>query len=153
MNFVGEIRRRARHIVGPILGITLFAYFAYHAVQGDRGLIAWLKLSQQVETAQMQYDKVRARREAFAHRVSLLEPNGLDPDMLEERARVELGLSHPDDIIILSHSAPAVLHDTEATPDMALPEPEPAASPTPPPLEQPLDRKALDELIGNAIAR
>ncbi|MEE8139521.1 MAG: septum formation initiator family protein, partial [Alphaproteobacteria bacterium] len=78
MDLLGEIRRRARHIVGPVAGITLFGYFAYHVVQGDRGLIAWLKLSQQVETAQLQYDETVARRTEFAHRVGLLQPQSLD---------------------------------------------------------------------------
>jgi hypothetical protein len=39
MTLLGEIRVRARLIVGPVLAATVFAYFAYHAVQGDRGLI------------------------------------------------------------------------------------------------------------------
>ena len=101
MNLLGEIRRRSRHIIGPVAGITLFGYFAYHVVQGDRGLIAWLKLSQQVETAQIQYDETAALRTEFAHRVGLLQPQSLDPDLLEERARSVLGLAHRDDIIIM----------------------------------------------------
>lgn len=101
MNLVGEIRRRARHIVGPVVGISFFAYFAYHVVQGDRGLIAWAKMSQQVETAQMEYDRAVAQRVAFGNRVRLLQPQSLDIDLLEERARVTLGLVHRDDIVIM----------------------------------------------------
>ena len=101
MNLLGEIRRRARHIVGPVAGITLFVYFAYHVVQGDRGLIAWLKLSQQVETAQIEYDRAVNERVAFGNRVRLLQPQSLDTDLLEERARVTLGLAHRDDIVIM----------------------------------------------------
>ena len=101
MNIFGEIRRRARHIVGPVAGITLLVYFVYHMVQGDRGLIAWLKLSQQVEIARVEYNDVLARRVEFANRVSLLHPASLDRDLLEERARGTLGLGHPDDLVIL----------------------------------------------------
>ena len=101
MNLVGEIRRRARHIVGPVAAITLFAYFTYHVVQGDRGLIAWLKLSQQVETAQIEYDRAVNERMAFGSRVRLLQPKSLDIDLLEERARITLGLAHRDDILIM----------------------------------------------------
>lgn len=106
MNLLGEVRRRARHIVGPVLGITLFAYFTYHVVQGDRGLIAWWKLSQQVETAQAEFQRLAAERAAFAHRVRLLQPDSLDPDFLEERARAVLGFAHPDDIVIF-YDAPS----------------------------------------------
>ena len=101
MNLVGEIRRRARHIVGPVAAITLFAYFTYHVVQGDRGLIAWLKLSQQVETAQIEYDRAVNERVVFGSRVRLLQPQSLDTDLLEERARITLGLAHRDDILIM----------------------------------------------------
>jgi cell division protein FtsB len=31
----------------------------------------------------------------------LLRPESLDPDMLEERARVLLNLAHPNDIVIM----------------------------------------------------
>ena len=44
MRLIGEIRHRARHVVGPFLGICAAAYFAYHAIQGDRGLMAWARL-------------------------------------------------------------------------------------------------------------
>ena len=127
MNLLGEIRRRARHIVGPVVGITLFGYFAYHVVQGDRGLIAWLKLSQQVETAQIQYSETVAKRTEFAHRVRLLQPRTLDPDLLEERARTVLGLVHPDDIIIMG-AAPM------------------AGAARPAPWDQ-VDRHGLDDLV------
>jgi cell division protein FtsB len=144
MNLVGEIRRRARHIVGPVMGITLFAYFAYHAVQGDRGLIAWWKLGQQVETAQAQYDETLAKREAFAHRVALLRPDALDLDLLEERARLLIGMAHPDDVVILR---PAGLAAAEA------PEPKFEVVPVPPSSVRGLDRGALDDLIGDTIGR
>ncbi len=142
MNLLGEIRRRARHIVGPVAGITLFGYFAYHVVQGDRGLIAWLKLSQQVETAQLQYDETVAKRTEFAHRVRLLHPQSLDPDLLEERARSVLGLVHPDDVIIMDGAwspAPA---------DMTAPVSRPAPAPS-----RGMDRRALDDLINTTLER
>ncbi len=144
MNLVGEIRRRARHIVGPVMGITLFAYFAYHAVQGDRGLIAWWKLGQQVETAQARFDETLAKRQAFAHRVGLLRPDALDRDLLEERARLLLGMAHPDDVVILR---PAGLASA------AVAEPKFQVVPVPPSPVRGLDRGALDDLIGDTLGR
>lgn len=136
MNLLGEIRRRARHIVGPVAGITLFGYFAYHVIQGDRGLIAWLKLSQQVETAQLQYDETVARRTEFAHRVGLLQPQSLDPDLLEERVRSVLGLAHPDDIIIMGGArSPTAAHGEAPAPWRGV------------------DRRAMDHLITTTFER
>ncbi|MGY9005013.1 MAG: FtsB family cell division protein [Alphaproteobacteria bacterium] len=113
MTFLGEIKTRARHIVGPVLAATLFAYFSYHAVQGDRGLIAWLNLVQQVQDSQLEFDTLSAKRQILLRRVRLLQSNTLDRDLLDERTRAILGLAHPDDIIILSDdltSLPANLY-------------------------------------------
>ena len=140
MNLLGEIRRRAHHIIGPVAGITLFGYFAYHVVQGDRGLIAWLKLSQQVETAQLQYDETVAKRAAFAHRVRLLQSRSLDPDLLEERARSVLGLAHPDDIIIMQGARAPEPADGTAPAEL------PALAPT-----QRVDRRGLGDLINTTL--
>lgn len=100
MTLLGELRTRARHIVGPVLAATVFAYFAYHAVQGDRGLLAWVKLSQQVQDAQMEYEKLDAKRADLARRVHLMHPESLDRDLLDERVRVMLGYVGKDDMVI-----------------------------------------------------
>jgi cell division protein FtsB len=95
------IRLRARVIIGPILGISLVAYFAYHLVQGDRGLIAWLRLTQQINEAHMTLAQVQAERDPLAHRVSLMRDR-LDPDLLDETARSSLNLVGSDEIVIFN---------------------------------------------------
>lgn len=96
MILLHEMRKRARHIAGPVFAIAVFSYFAYHSVQGDRGLIAWLQLTQQVEIAQTTLEKVSRERSVLEHRARLLRPDNLDPDMLDERARQVLGVARPD---------------------------------------------------------
>ena len=100
MTLLGHLRTRAHHIIGPVIAATVFAYFAYHAVQGDRGLLAWFKLGQQVEDARFEYERISARREDLAARVRLLQPGSLDRDLLEERVRAMLGYVHRDDVVI-----------------------------------------------------
>jgi len=100
MMLLSEVRKRARHIAGPVLGACIFSYFAYHAVQGDRGIFAWLKLTQQVQEARGTLGSVSAEWEILERRTSLLRPDNLDPDMLSERARAVLGLAHPNDVVI-----------------------------------------------------
>jgi cell division protein FtsB len=101
MVFIAEIRKRARFVAGPVLGISLAAYFAYHLVEGERGLIAWHRLSQQLKEAKTTQAEVRADRNALDRRVGLLRPEHLDRDMLDERARETLNLAGPNDIVIL----------------------------------------------------
>ena len=95
-----DMRRRFRHILGPMVGLSALAYFAYHTVEGDRGLLAWLRLRGQIDDAELQLAQVSSEREALEHRVLLLRPDHLDPDMLEERARALDDLGRPGDIVV-----------------------------------------------------
>ena len=101
MGLLQEIRARARHVVGPVLGVCAVGYFAYHVVHGDRGLIAWWNIKQRVAAAESALAAVREQRERLEHRVQLMEPDSLDPDLLEERARLMLNYGYPNDIVIL----------------------------------------------------
>jgi cell division protein FtsB len=102
MTLLSEIRRRSRLVVGPVLGITLAGYFAYHLVQGDRGLIAWLRLTQQFREARLDLDRVEGERQALDRRVNLLRSDHLDRDMLDERARSTLNLVGPNELVIFN---------------------------------------------------
>ena len=103
MQALDAIRLRARVIIGPILGISLVIYFAYHLVQGDRGLIAWLRLTQQINEAHMALAQVDAQRDPLAHRVSLMRDK-LDPDLLDETARGALNLVGADEVVIFNRT-------------------------------------------------
>ena len=107
MVFGQEISRKARQVLGPLMGAALMAYFAYHAVQGDRGLIAWWNLRYEIEKTDYELANVTAEKAALEHRVSLLRPESLDRDMLEERARLMLGALNPDDLFVPTPGAAA----------------------------------------------
>jgi len=100
-HLVREIRFRARHIVLPLLGCLAIVYFGYHAVEGDRGLFAWVAKSNQAAVARAEVAALRAERESLEHKVARLRPESLDLDLLDERARAVLNLSSPDEIVII----------------------------------------------------
>jgi cell division protein FtsB len=102
MSILREIRRRSRLVVGPILGISLCGYFAFHLVEGDRGLLAWLRLSQQLREARTTLAQAEAERSTLERRVQLLRPEHIDRDMLDERARSQLDLVGRNDIVIVT---------------------------------------------------
>ena len=101
MRINSEIRLRARHAVVPTIGLCLLVYFAYHAVQGDRGLKAQQQLSRQIAETRAALADVEARRATIERRVRLLRSDGLDLDMLDEQTREQLMLADPRDRIIL----------------------------------------------------
>ncbi|MSO74593.1 MAG: septum formation initiator family protein [Alphaproteobacteria bacterium] len=98
---VREIRFRARHIVLPLLGCLAIVYFGYHAVQGERGLFAWVANSNKGAAARTHLAALSAEREGLEHKVARLRPESLDLDLLDERARALLNLSSPDEIVII----------------------------------------------------
>ena len=102
MKLIAEIGSRAWHIVGPVLGVCVAAYFGYHAVHGQRGVMAVLRLKQDVAQARAAHAEVSARWRALEHRVGLLNPATLDPDMLDERARVMLNYGRDDEIVVFT---------------------------------------------------
>jgi cell division protein FtsB len=106
MMVLQEIKRRAGFIAGPVLGISLMGYFGYHLVQGDRGLLAWLRLTQELKVAKTQLASLDDERGALDRHVSLLRPEHIDPDMLDERARATLNLSGPHEIVIMRGNLP-----------------------------------------------
>jgi len=101
MGFFLEIKRRAGQIIGPVAGITMVVYFAYHSIQGERGFIVMGKLEHQVSDLGAELSVLREKRIKIENRVALLRPDHLDSDMLEERARIVLGYTQGDEIILL----------------------------------------------------
>ncbi len=94
-------RRTALGFVFPLACLGLAAYFGYYLLYGKHGVVRVAHLQEQIETAQRELELVRSERQALEHRVSLLRPESVDPDLLEEQARARLGLTAPDEVVIL----------------------------------------------------
>jgi cell division protein FtsB len=106
-----EIRRRARQIAPQVLLACLAAYFGYHAVQGDRGVLARVRLEQELAEARA-LDRELAREQARLTRaVALMRPDHLDPDLLEEQARLILNFGGPNDFLVLQPEGAAPAQD------------------------------------------
>jgi cell division protein FtsB len=75
-------------------------YFAYHAVEGDYGLLALAKLKDREASLETQLAKVKADRARMESRVALLRPESLDRDMVDERAREALNMVDAKDVVI-----------------------------------------------------
>ena len=102
MYLAQDLACRLRRCVLPLFCVATIGYIGYHAVQGDRGLAAWRQLSQQIDRTSAELQGAQTTRIELEHRVSLLRAEGLDRDMLDERARIALGLAHRDEIIFLT---------------------------------------------------
>lgn len=105
MSVAQEVRRRLRAVVAPLLCLAALGYFVYHTINGDRGILAWWHLRQEIGKAEATLAETAAMRAAMERRASLMRPDNLDPDMLEEQARRLLNMSRDGDMIILQEPA------------------------------------------------
>lgn len=70
-----------------------------------------LRLQHDVVAAQDTLSQLQKNRHELAHRVQLLHPESLDPDLLEEKSRELLNYSKPNEIIILTPPEKTPSHD------------------------------------------
>jgi cell division protein FtsB len=88
----------------PYLPTALFAllifYFGYHALTGERGLLHGAMREETLASRIQTLKSLRAEREALQTRVRLLSDDNLSRDLLEERARAQLGFADPRDYVV-----------------------------------------------------
>ena len=101
MSIFRDIRRRAKGTAPQILAGALVAYFAYHAIQGERGINRWIDLKEDLRASEAQLAALEVERTQLDNRVRRLRRDNLDPDLLEERARLLLNYGYPDDIVVM----------------------------------------------------
>jgi len=95
-----ELKRRARAALGPVLAASVIGYFAWHAVQGERGLLAWQVNREKLAVREKTLAELQAQRDRLETKVNALRAPTLDRDVLDERARVMLNLTRPNEIVI-----------------------------------------------------
>ena len=80
--------------------IAVMAYFAFHAVSGNTGLLAWQTYRSERVAVEKDAARVAAMKTAVAREVALLDPHHVDPDYADELVRRNLGVVRPDEVII-----------------------------------------------------
>ena len=111
-----EMRRRARFLVGPLLGAALTSYFVYHTIEGDRGLRAWRDITQRLRVAKDQLAGVSAERDALGGRIQLVG----DDLFVTNPARLSDGIADGlANAILIKVNQIGTLTETLAAVDMA----------------------------------
>ncbi|UAJ09413.1 FtsB family cell division protein [Glacieibacterium megasporae] len=90
----------ARAAILPAACITVMGYFAFHAISGNAGLIAWQGYKTERAAVDADAAKVGAVKAALQRQVALLDPHHVDKDYADERVRRDLGVVGPNEVII-----------------------------------------------------
>ncbi len=77
-------------------------HLRHHLVNGDRGLLAMAHLQRETMIADQNLAEAETTRKIWERRVAALRNQSLDPDMLDERARILLNFSRKEDIIVFT---------------------------------------------------
>jgi cell division protein FtsB len=99
-----RIRRSIRNFFGalvmPAISGAAILYFGYHLVLGPRGLRALEDVQATLGVHQEQLSQATDARQRLQHRISLLEPGSVDPDLVEELARGQLMDGAPGQVVV-----------------------------------------------------
>jgi cell division protein FtsB len=99
-----RIRRSVTRFFGalviPAISAAAVAYFGYYAIWGSRGALALTTVEAKLSVKQEQLAALQGQRKMLQHRISLLEPGSVDPDMVEELARGQLQDGEPGQIAV-----------------------------------------------------
>jgi cell division protein FtsB len=98
-------RKRLRSVLTAfclyVTAAFLIGYFGINAVSGEHGLKAKQDIDQQIAALSADLARLQVERRQWERRIALLKSNGLDPDMLDERARALLDYTHPNDLALM----------------------------------------------------
>ena len=89
-----------RSAVGPALSLLIIGNFAYYAIAGANGLLAWGGYRRERAELTERLAAINARKAVLAHRASLLAPQRVDPDLADELVRRDLGVARSDELIV-----------------------------------------------------
>jgi cell division protein FtsB len=98
-------RRRLRTVLNTValyVGCALIiGYFGVNAYTGNHGLRAKQDLDREFAQLTDELATLRHERIGWEHRVRLLQSDSIDPDMLDERARLTLNYLDPHDLTLI----------------------------------------------------
>ncbi len=92
-----DLLRRAAF---PATCLVAIAYFAFHAVAGNTGLLQWREYRAEHAALTAQAAQVAAQRAALERQTALLDPRHVDPDLADELVRRNLGVVRPDEVVV-----------------------------------------------------
>ena len=89
-----------RSVAGPAAALLVIGFFGGYALVGPNGVLALGDYRRALAAREAELARIEEQRRIIANRVALLDPKKANPDMADELIRKELGLVHPDEIII-----------------------------------------------------
>jgi cell division protein FtsB len=95
-------KKKFGRLILPAVTIAFLSYFGYHSLHGDYGLRAAQEFERQRFARSSELAVLVAQRTSLEKEVGLLSDGSLDEDIIDEKARYQLNMSRPDEIVIFN---------------------------------------------------
>lgn len=88
-----------RRVAGPLAIVLAMFYLGFHAISGERGLIALFTETRHLESLKAELAESVAARQALELKVQHLSDKSLDLDLLDEQVKRVLGMAGKNEVI------------------------------------------------------
>lgn len=95
-------KRKFGRLILPSVTIAFLSYFGYHSIHGDYGLRAAQEFERQRIARSGELAELVKHRKQLERQVELMSDGSLERDMIDEKARYQLNMSRPDEIVIFN---------------------------------------------------
>lgn len=92
--------KRKFDLIVMLVCMGLLGYFGWHGYYGPRSFDHRDALAAKAEALTLKVAAIRDERQALERKVSLMRPESIDPDMLDELARSTLDFGKPGELIV-----------------------------------------------------
>lgn len=97
-------RSKLRYLTLPVLGAVMAGYFSFHAINGSLGLNSSEQYQAQLNNLHVELAALQETRASFERRTEMLSDGTLERDMIDEQARIALGMTKSNELILLHSS-------------------------------------------------
>lgn len=84
-----------------LFAFFLFIYLLYFLINGDRGILQYIKLQNLNYNYHLEYSSLQEENEFYLDRIKRLQPNTIDLDYLDEVFREVTGYSRENEAVII----------------------------------------------------
>jgi len=94
-----------RHLVIPCIAAVSLAYFGFHGITGNLGLTSKAEYEQRLAGLEAELQALSTERAMLETRTAALSDGSLQRDVIDEQARLSLGLANANELILLHNGS------------------------------------------------
>lgn len=91
---------RLTKALAPATALSFILYFGFHLVDGRNGILALQAYEERLPELEAQAVDLTVKKARLERRIAQLHPDHVDPDLLDEMVRKQLGYAHEDEKIV-----------------------------------------------------